>query len=134
MTSGSDKRQRPHTITVRLSGEERDALQARATERGLAVGAFARAAMLGNTGPRAKRRPTVDQELLRRVLGQIGKVGGNINQIAHRLNSNGSVAPPELRDALDAVLDIRAAIYSALGLQPEEGPPDDHQGQKPVRS
>jgi hypothetical protein len=133
MASGSDKRQRLHVLTVRLSDDEKLALITKATERGLAVGAFARAAMFGETGPRAKRRPTVDQELLRRLLGQLGKVGSNINQIAHHLNATEKVGLPEIRQALAAVLDIRAALYAALGTLPEEGPPDDHQGQKPIR-
>jgi hypothetical protein len=133
MASGSDKRQRPHTITVRLSDDEKAALHTRAVERGLALGAFARAAMLGNTGPRAKRRPPVDQVLLRRLLGQLGRIGGNINQIAHRLNADQKASLPEIRETLNSLQTIRNAIYAAIGMEPEKGPPDDRQGQKPGR-
>lgn len=132
MASGSDKRQRAKTVTVRLSKDERDALDALASRSGLATGAFVRAAAFGDAGPRAQRRPPVDHRALRQLLGECGRVGNNLNQIAKRLNEGGRPDIPELQAALAAYLDIRAAILRALAMDtigedlPRQAGPDDH--------
>jgi hypothetical protein len=132
MASGSDKRQRGETVTVRLSKDERDALDALASRSGLAAGAFMRAATFGDAGPRAQRRPPVDHRALRQLLGECGRVGNNLNQIARRLNEGGGANIPELRAALAAYLDIRAAILRALAMDtigedlPRQAAPDGH--------
>ena len=131
MASGSDKRQRGETVTVRLTKDERDALDALASRSGLASGAFMRAAAFGDAGPRAQRRPPADHRALRQLLGECGRIGNNINQIAKRLNEGEPVNFPELRAALAAYLDIRAAILRALAMETVGDPPrgpaaDDH--------
>jgi hypothetical protein len=132
MASGSDKRQRGETVTVRLSKDERDALDALASRSGLAAGAFMRAATFGDAGPRARRRPPVDHRALRQLLGECGRVGNNLNQIAKRLNEGGRPNIPELSAALAAYLDIRAAILRALAMDtigedlPRQATPDGH--------
>jgi len=66
------------------------------------------------------------------LLGECGRVGNNLNQIAKRLNEGGPANIPELRAALAAYLDIRAAILRALAMDTigEDAPggaaPDDH--------
>jgi hypothetical protein len=108
VASGSDKRQRGETVTVRLTKDERDTLDALSSRSGMAAGAFMRAAAFGDAGPRAQRRPPVDHVALRQLLGECGRVGNNLNQIAHNLNAGRPVNVPELRAALAAYLDIRA--------------------------
>lgn len=119
MAGGSDKRQRGETVTVRLSKAERDRLDELASKSGLAAGAFMRAAAFGDAGPRAQRRPPVDHVLLRQILGNLGKVGSNVNQIARQMNSGEQAAVPELREALAAYLELRDAIYRALNMDPD---------------
>lgn len=114
MASGSELRRRTATFTVRVTPEERDAIDALAMQKGLTVGAFLRAAALGNSGPRAKTRIPVDEALLRQLLGQIGKVGGNLNQIAKRLNTGGAATASEVRAALVAQEEVRQAVLKAL--------------------
>jgi len=132
MASGTDKRQRGETVTVRLTKDERDTLDALSSRSGLAAGAFMRAAAFGDAGPRARRRPTADHKALRQLLGECGRVGNNLNQIARRLNEGGPVNIPELKAALAAYLDIRAAILRALAMDtvgedsPKRAAPDDH--------
>ena len=67
MASGSDKRLREHTVTVRLSDGEREKLDELSSRSGLAVGAFMRAAAFGDSGPRAQRRPPADHAALRQI-------------------------------------------------------------------
>ena len=134
MASGSNKRQRGETVTVRLTKDERDILDALSSRSGLAVGAFMRAAAFGQTGPRAQRRPPADHAALRQILGHCGRIGNNINQIARQLNTGGEASIRELQEALTAYLDIRNAILAALAMKSTEAAPDDHQGQQPRRS
>jgi hypothetical protein len=125
MASGSDKRQRGETVTVRLTKDERDTLDALASRSGLAAGAFMRAATFGDAGPRAQRRPPIDHVALRQILGQWGRIGNNLNQIAKHLNAGGPVNIPELKEALAGHPDIRIALLRALamGTIGEDAPP-----------
>ncbi len=122
MSSGSDKRQRPHQSLVRWTSEEFARAAAKADKAGLALAAFIRAAILGDAGPRAQRRPTVNKELLIRALALHGRYGNNLNQIAHAGNAGNPVDLPELRRALKEWEEIRDAIYQALGKDPGPGP------------
>lgn len=115
MSSGSDKRQRSHQCLIRWTDEEFASISEKADKAGMAVAAFMRAVALGNPGPRAQRRPPADHRALRQILGEIGRIGNNINQIARALNSGDPVNPAELREALHAYLEIRNAIFDALG-------------------
>lgn len=118
MAGGSDTRQRNKQVLVRLSDAEFAQLAARSDRAGFARAAFLRAAALGETGPRAQRRPPVDHVALRRLLGELGRVGNNINQIAHALNAGEGHEPAELREALRAYLQLRDAIFTALNMEP----------------
>ncbi len=130
VTSGTGRRQRGVTVTVRLTPEERAQLDALSSRSGLAAGAFMRAAALGGAGPRAQRRPSADHAVLRQLLGELGRVGNNINQIARALNTGQAADLPQLKEALTAYLGVRNAIYRALGKDPY----DDHQGREPGQS
>ncbi len=62
--------------------------------------AWSRTALLGDAGPRSQRRVPSDAQALRQILGHLGRVGNNINQIAYQLNTGGPADLPELRLAL----------------------------------
>lgn len=113
--AGSDKRQRGKIIASRCLDEEFTAIAAKANKAGLAIAAFMRAAALGDAGPRAQRRPPADHKALRQHLGQVGRIGNNINQIARALNSGERASLPELQQVLRACLDILDRINAALG-------------------
>ncbi|HEX3885410.1 MAG TPA: plasmid mobilization relaxosome protein MobC [Stellaceae bacterium] len=117
MASGTDKRQRTEQCLVRFTEQEFAEVAGKADKAGVAAAAFLRAAALGSPGPRAQRRPPVDHIALRQLLGECGRVGNNLNQIAHNLNAGRPANIPELREALAAYLDIRAAILRALAME-----------------
>lgn len=123
MASGTDKRQRGKTVTVRLTDDEHGALESLSSRSGMALGAFMRAAAFGDSGPRAQRRPPADHQALRQILGHCGRIGNNLNQIAKHLNAGGQLDHDELRQALKAYLDIRAAILAALAMKTQEAAP-----------
>lgn len=125
MASGTEKRQRNKRSTPRFTDEEFNRIAAKADNAGLGFAAYLRASALdGDAGPRAQRRPPADHKALRELLGHVGRIGNNINQIARTLNSGDAVDPGELREALHAYLEIRNAILDALGKShgPNNGP------------
>ena len=115
--AGSEKRQRTKDVRVRLTPEEYDRVKLAADNTGLALGAFARACMLDGPGPRATRKPPVAKQELVRILGQLGKIGSNVNQIARAINSgddpNG--LSDDIKAAVVAIAEIHTAAASALG-------------------
>lgn len=112
---GSSKRKRTHQIIVRCTDDEHAAILGKADRVGLASAAFLRAAVLGEAGPRAQRRPPADHKALREILGHLGRIGNNLNQIAHGLNTAQQANMPELQDAIRAYLEQRDVLFHALG-------------------
>ncbi len=118
MTSGTNKRIRDRILTVRLSAEERAAIDEAAERVGLAVGSYARQTLLGAPAPRQVRRPPVERKELARILGEMGHIGGNLNQIAKAVNTGVVVYEGEIDAALGGLSEVRAAILKALGRAP----------------
>lgn len=126
--SGSETRQRQAAKLTRFSPDELAQIEAAAERYGVTFSGFVRAAALSAadgkglaTLPvRSVRRKPVDKELMARLLGQLGKVGSNLNQIvklayggldrAQRAEAAGILA--ELRDMVPL-------IHEALGRRPE---------------
>jgi hypothetical protein len=115
MASGSETRQRHHVVRLRLTDAEQAELSARAERAGLAVGAYLRQQALGGSGPRARRRLPADAAALLQLLGQVGRIGSNINQLAHAANAGGWPSALLIESAAQDVADMRAAIRQALG-------------------
>ena len=113
--SGSEKRQRGRTIPVRCDNAEFIIIDDKARAAGLSRGSYARAVLLGSSGPRAKRSPTVNAEALARATAALNKVGSNLNQIAHTLNSARAVGGRETIETLAEVRAAAAAIRELAG-------------------
>ena len=112
--SGSQTRQRTRHIKIHLTEAEYTAAAERANRAGLSLSSMARTTLLGGDAP-VTRRPPVEKALLAQALGQLGKVGGNINQIAHALNTGLSTRPERLDKELAALRLVRDEIMKALG-------------------
>ena len=129
MTEHSSNK-RPAPFSVRLSVDERAELVRRAEAAELSLGAYWKSAVFNLPPPRKSRRPSVDRMELAKLLGQLGRVGNNINQLARTLNAEGSVEIPELTNALKDLADMRAAVMHVLGYQ--ETTPDNDKHDKEV--
>lgn len=117
--SGSERRERKRIIGVRVTDDEMAEITAEAERSGLTVASYARSVLLSAPAPRARRRPSIEAEALGRLLGDLGKVGSNLNQIAHHMNAGrNEVSPAAMEAALSEVADIRAAILEAMGRKP----------------
>lgn len=107
---------RTRFIAVRCTDQEYVAIDEAATQAGLSIGAYLRVRALGRAGPRAVRRPPIERKELARLLGHLGKVGSNLNQLAHAFNSRGRVpGRTELDDIRMYVGQMRDALIAALG-------------------
>ncbi len=115
MTHGSEKRARTAHLTVRLTPEERAAIDRAADRAGLTPGSYARQVFLGAPAPRQVRRPPVERRELARLLGLIGNIGSNINQIARAANSGDEINAVDLGRQLGDLESVRDAILRALG-------------------
>jgi hypothetical protein len=109
---------RPAPLSIRLSPEERADLTSRAERAGLSVGGYFRAAVLDVPLPRVSRRPSADRTELARLLGAVGKIGSNVNQLAYVANTG---SWPDSRLIAQAVADVRwmrDTLMLALGVTP----------------
>lgn len=126
--SGSNTRQRHNQFIVRFTDAERVTLLENADAAGLTPSSWLRQSGLKKPAPRAKRRPPRDETLLRQILAQAGKIGGNVNQMTRSLHIAKIKTPPAFNEAHDAILHMRNALFDALGVSRK---PDGHQGKKP---
>jgi hypothetical protein len=108
----------PKTVPIcfRCTAQDHAVIKAAAARTGYMVGPYLRALALGSPGPRAARRPPVEREALARILGHLGKVGSNINQLAHGFNRDHRIPGlTELVAIRHEVAAMRGALMKALG-------------------
>ena len=91
---------KPFRITARFSECEREILVRQAEESRLTVSEYIRASVLGQRY--VSSIDPVKRELLRNVSRELGKQGGNLNQIAKHLNSGTS--SPEQGNSMLAII------------------------------
>jgi len=113
--SRSQKRQRVKGVRAVVTPAEYDAIQERARAANLSVGAYLRACALGDKGPRAKRAPPVQGDLLAQAIAALNRVGNNLNQIAHHLNAGGSPNHAQIIEAKAEHSECVKAILKSLG-------------------
>jgi Mobilization protein NikA len=114
--SGSEKRQRTTIVTMRINPQEAAAIRRIAERRGESVSALMRSALL-----HSRLRPSrIEVKAVARLLGQLGKIGSNINQIAYHLNAGrpGDRVEGSLEAALRDLSELRLVCLQALGKEP----------------
>jgi hypothetical protein len=115
--SGSETRQRSFPVTFRTTATERAEIKAAADRAGLSPSSYIRAQALATPKMRATRKPPVDRAALAQLLGQVGKIGGNINQLARNENrGRANIWLDEtLKQCLDELAQMKVALMQALG-------------------
>lgn len=112
---GSNKRQRLKGVRAAVTPAEYSAIEERARQAGLSTGAYLRACALGDSGPRAKRAPPINRELLSEALASLNRVGNNINQIAKHLNNGNHPDRAAMATARGELMAILELILDAIG-------------------
>lgn len=118
MSHGTETRVRTRHLTIRLSIIERAVIDEAAERAGLTAGSYARQVLLGAPTPRQVRRPPVEKRELVRLLGELGHIGSNLNQIARAGNSGEQIDVIDLTNTERAILVMRDAVLTALGRPP----------------
>jgi hypothetical protein len=105
--------------TIRWTAKQYGTVSETADQAGMSVGAFLRAIATGSPGPRAVRKPPVERRELARILGELGKIGSNVNQIAKAIHQTHNLPSwSELAAIRADVAAMRAALMTALGKEP----------------
>ncbi len=102
-------------IAVRCTLDDHAFIGETAAQAGMSIGAFLRTLALGMAGARAVKRPRIEREQLAKLLGEIGKLGSNVNQIARWANTD-KRAPDDRVLALmrEDIAAMRAEVMKAL--------------------
>lgn len=113
--SASQTRQRLQSVKVALTEAERATVAAGAEAAGLSLSGYARQTLLGQPTPRTRRAaPSPDVQAMARLLGQLGRVGGNLNQLARQANQGQPLPADALADALAEVRAAAEQVRQAL--------------------
>ncbi len=118
----SNSRKRQIVLTARFSEAEASAIRKIAEQTGLSLGALLRHALLQVPAPHARHRPSVDHEAVARLLGELGKIGSNINQLAYYAHL-GRFQSNSIELALRDLMELRLACLQALGREPTHDHP-----------
>ena len=129
--TGTETRQRSLVITTRFSEQEAQTLRAMADKSGLTVGALIRHAVLNVDPPRASRRPSVELQAAARVLAALGKIGSNVNQLAHYAHL-GRFQSNSIDMALRDLAELRIACLKALGQERDDPRGDEPENEGPT--
>ena len=134
-TPGSEKRARNGWLAMRSSAEEEALIRKKAADAGVSISELMRAATLGYRLPVSKVDTAAYSQALdmaAKIHAEAGKEASLYNQTVHALNAG---RPPErlmglLESGLTSLemvqrdmLEIRAAIMGALGLERRRKPP-----------
>jgi hypothetical protein len=114
--SGSETRQKERRISLRVTDEEHGKVEREAASAGMTLASHARHRLIEMPQTRSRRRPLVDVAALARTLGELNRIGGNINQVAKHLNYGETVLAHEVQESLTGIREILAAIREAMGL------------------
>lgn len=123
--SGSNRRRLGAMLPpVRCTAEQRAAVENAAQRAGLSVGSYVLATVLKAPPPRGGRRvPQVDKTAIAQILAQAGRIAGNTNQIARRVNLGSFPEGVEFLAAARELAGLRDDIRAAIGRGRR-----DHQG------
>ena len=113
--SGTETRRRNKRLLVRLDGRELTEIVAGAEAAGLTLASFARKKILSGPARKPSRRAPADAALLAKVLGELNRVGSNLNQIARAINNGDHEAAKELPAAVAVFRGTVVLIMRALG-------------------
>ncbi|MGE0269607.1 MAG: plasmid mobilization relaxosome protein MobC [Candidatus Omnitrophota bacterium] len=115
--SGTAKGKRTYILPVRFDEAEQQALAELVEATGYTRAALIRHGLFRTSPPRAVSRPTVEHQEVARLLGALGRIGGNINQLAKHANA-GRYQSNSIELALRELRELRTACLKALGQEP----------------
>lgn len=121
--SGRKNRRRTRLFTVRLTEREADLVGQIVERTGLSAAALVRRALLD--APPAARRPSAEDKAVVRLMGALGKIGSNVNQLAGHAEMNcfDDDTAESIHYAVRDLAELRFVCMQALGY--EKGDSDE---------
>jgi len=115
--SGTEKRRTTKLVAFRVTPAEAESLRVAAEEAGQSIAAYVRGRALAVSKIVPRRgKASIDDKRLSLALSDLGRVGGNLNQLTRAANSGREVPREEALAAFEAVQRLRAEIRAAMGL------------------
>ncbi len=110
----SEKRQRTKIINFRVLPEEFNLFQQRCQASGISKSDYFRQKCLEGKPLRKRKVPNTDTAALLHLLGQIGRLGNNLNQIAKETNMGYTPINRDIEIELKELARLRNEIRKAL--------------------
>jgi hypothetical protein len=126
--SRSEKRERTQFVGVRLTPDELAHASRLALGEGLSLAGLFRSKVIATPAPRQSLRnpaagvPLAEPEDLARVLGAVGRIGNNINQLARVANAGSWPEAGALGEAAADIRAMRRLLMRALGVPAADDP------------
>lgn len=110
----TEKETRAAPISYRPPAELREAFRARVEASGLSVNAFITQAIFDQDAPRQRRRASVKQQAIARLLAEIARLRDRLGAVGVEADLDAALLEEAVRD----LREIRAACLAALGRKP----------------
>ncbi len=104
-------------LSVKMTPDQHGLVRSYARELGVTLSDFARARMLAVPDANVVYRSNQTRKLMKQMIGQIGRVGNNMNQIAWKLNSGMVLDPLDRKlheEGVEALKQMRGVLVSHL--------------------
>lgn len=112
--SSSDARQKTTTTSFRMTPTERTAVVTAADAAGMGPSSFARVSVLraAGRGPPIRKRRDAIATVIAPALGQLGRIGNNLNQLTRHAHVGGRVDPESLDRLRDEAERLTLAVLA----------------------
>lgn len=108
---------REHRVTIRLTDTEFSIIENAATQAEMSISEYMRTqTMEGKVNARFKIVADVDQ--IKKLIGEFGKIGSNLNQIARYFNQGGILSSEmrsEIRKSLRDIYEMKYEVMKMAG-------------------
>lgn len=104
---------REHRVTIRLTDTEFSIIENAATQAEMSISEYMRTqTMEGKVNARFEIVADVDQ--IKKLIGEFGKIGSNLNQIARYFNQGGVLSSEMRNEIRKSLLDIYEMKYEVM--------------------
>lgn len=108
---------REHRVTIRLTDTEFSIIENAATQAEMSISEYMRTqTMEGKVNARFEIVANVDQ--IKKLIGEFGKIGSNLNQIARYFNQGGIISTEmknEIRKSLRDIYEMKYEVMKMAG-------------------
>lgn len=113
----SERRKTTEIIKARVTPEEKSSFVAQCKTQGVSVSEAIKAEVFKRPAKPQQLPATagVDPADLSRLLGHVGKIGSNVNQVARHLNQGNAIDQAMAERLEQAVMAMRDAVLNTLG-------------------